>query len=402
VPGKVLIADDQLKVQKEFTQLLQAAGVEVVAVSNGEHAVRKLASVQPDIVLADIFMPVRDGYEVCEHIKGQAEFSKVRVLLLVSKMEPFDDKKAQRVGADGKIEKPMGDPAAAQAALAAIQQHLDAVLGAKPAPAIDEFAAAVPAEGEAAAAPEPEPEAFATGPAPVSFDASPAETPMGFADVVEEPAAGAVEASEEPSLDLSGATMLTTADDLKRRIEESRSGKAAPPPAEEVAEAQVVEEAAPAEIVPTQEPPAPEPPPAAEKPELAAAWEMTGPPPGAPALPTGKGWDSQWSGGEEAAAAEAPAEPAEAAAEAPAADSPPARPYAPEEFAAAMSAALSSQPATPPPAASSASSGFDPALIDEITNKVMQRITPMVIEAIAREFVRPLVESVLERDYEKD
>ena len=175
MPGKVLIADDSLKIQKELTALLKGAGIEAVTVSNGEHAVRKLSSVQPDVVLADIFMPVRDGYEVCDFIKSSSEFPHTRVVLLVSKMEPYDDKRAKQVRADGKIEKPISeDPAGT---LATIKHHLDKVLASRPAPApppIDEFAAAVPAEAEAAAA---EPEVFSTRRPDVEFGA---QAPMGF------------------------------------------------------------------------------------------------------------------------------------------------------------------------------------------------------------------------------
>jgi CheY-like chemotaxis protein len=182
VPGKVLIADDSLKIQKELTALLKGAGIEAVSVSNGEHAVRKLPTVQPDVVLADIFMPVRDGYEVCDFIKSSAEFPHTRVVLLVSKMEPYDDKRAKQVRADGKIEKPISeDPAGT---LAAIKQHLDKVLAARPAPApppIDEFAAAVPAEAAAAVEEAPEPEVFSTRRPDVQFGE---QAPMGFTDMV--------------------------------------------------------------------------------------------------------------------------------------------------------------------------------------------------------------------------
>src|SRR3990172_5300804 len=107
VPGKVLIADDSLKIQKELSQLLQRLGVEVTTVSNGEHPVRQLPNLNPDLVLADVFMPVRTGYEVCDYIKSREEFAHTAVLLLASKMEPYDEKEAMRVRADGKLEKPI-------------------------------------------------------------------------------------------------------------------------------------------------------------------------------------------------------------------------------------------------------------------------------------------------------
>ena len=448
--GKVLIADDSLKVQKELTALLKGAGIEAVTVSNGEHAVRKMSSVQPDLVLADIFMPVRDGYEVCEFVKSSGDFPHTRVVLLVSKMEPYDDNRAKIVRADGKIEKPLSeDPAGV---LATVKHHLDKVLAAKPTPApppIDEFAAAVPVEAEPAApAPEPEPEVFSTRPAPVRFEKQ--QAPMGFTSMMEEPAAepepppaaieepavppvassvSEVSSGEEEVVDLSQATMLTSADELQRRMaEEGPEGAVAEEP---VGEAEVVgtvrvhsaPETAPIE----SRPPADEgtvimtrleKPPGAEireveKPVLAEAWEMTGPQEGAPPVPVVGGFDSQWASSPEAST-EAPVEEEPPAEEVAAPPGPVEQPYAAEEFAAAMSAALADQPPTPPepepeepvmatptPMADAYSTptammpGVDPSMVDEVVNRVLERLTPQVMDTIAREVVRPLAESIL-------
>jgi CheY-like chemotaxis protein len=59
-----------------------------------------LEEVAPDIVLADIFMPGLNGYEVCEHIKRNERFRHIPVMLLVGSFEPFDEAEARRVGAD--------------------------------------------------------------------------------------------------------------------------------------------------------------------------------------------------------------------------------------------------------------------------------------------------------------
>src|SRR3984957_17123861 len=108
--AKILVADDNSNVQKTVTLALADLGIEVVAVNNGEAAVRKLADVSPDLVLADIFMPVRNGYEVCEYVKKDARFSRVPVVLLVGAFDPLDEKEAQRVGADGILKKPFVPP----------------------------------------------------------------------------------------------------------------------------------------------------------------------------------------------------------------------------------------------------------------------------------------------------
>jgi CheY-like chemotaxis protein len=89
---------------------LKDAGIEVIAVGNGEAAVRKIPEVMPDLVLADIFMPVRNGYEVCEFIKHDSRYANIPVLLLAGAFDPFDEQEAQRVHADGVLKKPFVPP----------------------------------------------------------------------------------------------------------------------------------------------------------------------------------------------------------------------------------------------------------------------------------------------------
>ncbi len=107
---KILIADDNTNIQKMVALAFEERGIQVVAVGNGEAAVRRLADLSPDIVLADIFMPVRSGYEVCEYVKKDKRFSHIPVILLVGAFDPLDEKEARRVGADGVLKKPFVPP----------------------------------------------------------------------------------------------------------------------------------------------------------------------------------------------------------------------------------------------------------------------------------------------------
>ena len=108
--AKILVADDNSNVQKTVALALADLGVEVIAVNNGEAAVRKLPDIKPDLILADIFMPVRNGYEVCEYVKKNARFAHLPVVLLVGAFDPLDEREAQRVGADGILKKPFVPP----------------------------------------------------------------------------------------------------------------------------------------------------------------------------------------------------------------------------------------------------------------------------------------------------
>lgn len=104
--SKILLADDSITIQKVVNLTFTDEGIEVVAVSNGDMAERKLDEVKPDLVLADIFMPGKNGYELCEAIKQNPQFRNVPVVLLVGAFEPFDQAEARRVRADAHLTKP--------------------------------------------------------------------------------------------------------------------------------------------------------------------------------------------------------------------------------------------------------------------------------------------------------
>jgi CheY-like chemotaxis protein len=107
---KILVADDNSNIQKMVGLALKDQGIDVVAVGNGEAAVRKISDIHPDLVLADVFMPVRNGYEVCQYVKTNSALSHIPVILLVGAFDPLDEQEAQRVGADGVLKKPFVPP----------------------------------------------------------------------------------------------------------------------------------------------------------------------------------------------------------------------------------------------------------------------------------------------------
>jgi CheY-like chemotaxis protein len=104
--SRILLADDSITIQKVVNLTFADEGIDVVAVSNGEMAEKRLSDVNPDLVLADIFMPGKNGYELCDTIKKNPQFRNVPVLLLVGAFEPFDQLEAKRVKADGHLTKP--------------------------------------------------------------------------------------------------------------------------------------------------------------------------------------------------------------------------------------------------------------------------------------------------------
>lgn len=145
----ILVADDNANTQKMVSLAFEEQGIAVVAVGNGEAAVRKLPDLMPDIVLADVFMPVRNGYEVCEFVKKDPRFSKVPVILLVGAFDPLDENEARRVGADGILKKPFVPP---DPMIAMVTSALEKVMKPEAAPR-----AAVPFSEVAPPTPKPAP-----------------------------------------------------------------------------------------------------------------------------------------------------------------------------------------------------------------------------------------------------
>jgi CheY-like chemotaxis protein len=102
----ILLADDSITIQKIVSLTFSGEGVEVVSVGNGDAALKKVYEIRPELVLADIFMPGKNGYEVCEHIKNDPGLAHLPVILLVGAFEPFDSNEATRVKASGHLTKP--------------------------------------------------------------------------------------------------------------------------------------------------------------------------------------------------------------------------------------------------------------------------------------------------------
>jgi CheY-like chemotaxis protein len=102
----ILLADDSITIQKIVSLTFSGEGVEVVAVGNGDAALKRVYEIRPELVLADIFMPGKNGYEVCERIKNDPELEHLPVILLVGAFEPFDSNEAARVKASGHLTKP--------------------------------------------------------------------------------------------------------------------------------------------------------------------------------------------------------------------------------------------------------------------------------------------------------
>jgi len=106
MPKTLLLADDSVVIQKLVGLSFANEDVEIVTTDNGDDAVIRAREIRPDVVLADVVMPGKSGYEVCEAIKQDPDLGHVPVLLLTGTFEAFDEARAAASGADGQITKP--------------------------------------------------------------------------------------------------------------------------------------------------------------------------------------------------------------------------------------------------------------------------------------------------------
>src|SRR5258706_438542 len=106
MPKRILLADDSITIQKVVELTFSDGDYEVTAVNNGAKAIQKLAEMRPDIILSDIIMPEKNGYEVCEYVKSHPELRNLPVVLLTGTFEPFDPDRAEKAGCDAVVTKP--------------------------------------------------------------------------------------------------------------------------------------------------------------------------------------------------------------------------------------------------------------------------------------------------------
>ncbi|MCI0354111.1 MAG: response regulator, partial [Acidobacteria bacterium] len=128
MPLRILLADDSTTAQKMGEKFLEGAGHEVIAVSNGAQALKKIKAERLDLAVLDIFMPGYSGLEVCEKIRAVPETANLAVILTVGKMEHHNPEDAQRVRAEGVIIKPFEE----KDLLAAVKKIEDKLAAAAP------------------------------------------------------------------------------------------------------------------------------------------------------------------------------------------------------------------------------------------------------------------------------
>lgn len=103
---KVLIADDEPNIVTALEYLLRNSGYEVRVAANGEEALAQVESFLPDVVLMDIMMPLKSGYEVCQRMRERPEWNHIKIVMVSAKGRDAEVTKGLSLGADLYVIKP--------------------------------------------------------------------------------------------------------------------------------------------------------------------------------------------------------------------------------------------------------------------------------------------------------
>lgn len=105
---KILAVDDEPNILMSIEFILEMEGYEVHIARDGEEALEVAASVRPDLILLDVNMPRKDGYEVCRILREREDMAGTKVIMLTAKGQTLEKKKGLEVGADEYVTKPFG------------------------------------------------------------------------------------------------------------------------------------------------------------------------------------------------------------------------------------------------------------------------------------------------------
>lgn len=104
--SKILIADDEQNIVISLEFLMKREGFQVSVAQDGQEAVDKIRAEMPDLVLLDVMMPKKSGFEVCQEVKADPALQAVRILMLTAKGRDTEVAKGLALGADAYMTKP--------------------------------------------------------------------------------------------------------------------------------------------------------------------------------------------------------------------------------------------------------------------------------------------------------
>ena len=103
---RILIVDDEPNIVISLEYLMKKEGFQVAVATDGESALRQASEFVPDLVLLDVMMPRKSGFEVCEALRADPALAAVKIIMLTAKGRETEVAKGLALGADAYITKP--------------------------------------------------------------------------------------------------------------------------------------------------------------------------------------------------------------------------------------------------------------------------------------------------------
>jgi CheY-like chemotaxis protein len=119
--SRILLADDSPQALRLAEQILRSQGIEVVSVTDGAVALRRLADVNPDLLITDVYLPTKNGFDLARFLRSQPQYRHLPVIFAAAPADQFEEQDAKNAGADVILRKPFE----ASALLSAVQVLLE-------------------------------------------------------------------------------------------------------------------------------------------------------------------------------------------------------------------------------------------------------------------------------------
>jgi CheY-like chemotaxis protein len=104
--SRVLLADDSPQALRLGEQILSSQGLEVVSVTDGAVAMRRLADVHPDVVITDVYLPSKTAFEIARFMRAEPDYQHIPIIFAASPIDRFEEQDAKNAGADFILRKP--------------------------------------------------------------------------------------------------------------------------------------------------------------------------------------------------------------------------------------------------------------------------------------------------------
>ena len=119
--SRILVADDSPQALRLAEQILSSQGMEVVSVTDGATALRRLGDVNPDLLITDVYLPTKSGFDLARFLRSQPQYRHIPVIFAAAPADQFEEQDAKNAGADLILRKPFE----ASALLSGVQRLIE-------------------------------------------------------------------------------------------------------------------------------------------------------------------------------------------------------------------------------------------------------------------------------------